>query len=289
MGKYVIITPARDEDAFIEKTIHAIINQTVKPVRWIVVNDNSTDKTGQIVERYAAKHGFIQLITMTQSEERHFGNKVRAFNRGLSEAQALEYRFIGNIDADISLEKDHFEKLLGEFAADPQLGIAGGMVSTCIGDRFISQNVALDSVAGAVQLFRRDCFEQIEGYLALPLGGIDAAAEIMARMHGWKVRTFPELSVLEHRRTGTAKASPLGARIREGRRFYSLGYNWWFFGLRCVYRSMELPRIIGSGASIVGFLLGMLRREPIVLAPEVVRFLRTEQREKFLRKLNLLH
>lgn len=285
MEKYVIITPARDEETFIEKTLQSIINQTVKPVKWIVVNDNSTDRTGEIVARYAAENGLIQLISLKRSEERHFGNKVRAFNCGLSEAQGLDYRFIGNIDADISLEKDHFEKLLREFDADPKLGIAGGMVSSCIGDRFVSQNVALDSVAGAVQLFRRDCFEQIGGYLALPLGGIDAAAEIMARMKGWKVRTFPELSVLEHRRTGTAKASPLGARIREGRRFYSLGYGLVFFCLRCIYRSMEQPRIVGSGAALFGFLQGLFKRDPIVLPPEAVNYLRIEQREKLLRKL----
>ncbi len=289
MEKYVIITPARDEEAFIEKTIQSIINQTIQPVRWIIVNDNSTDKTNDIVERYTVEYRFIQLITITQSGERHFGNKVRAFNRGVSETSTLEYQYIGNLDADISLEKDHFERLLGEFAADPKLGIAGGMVSTNVDGQFISQNVALDSVAGAVQLFRKECFEQIGGYLPLPLGGVDAAAEIMARMKGWKVRTFPGLYVREHRRTGTAKANVLRARLREGRRFYSLGYNWWFFGLRCLYRSIERPRLIGSGAAIVGFALGMLRQEPVVLGPDVVRFLRTEQRLKVLRKLHLEH
>lgn len=287
MGEYVIITPARDEDAFIEKTIQSIISQTVRPLRWIVVSDNSTDKTNDIVERYTAEYSFIQLITITQSEERHFGNKVRAFNRGVSETSTLEYQYIGNLDADISVEKDHFERLLGEFAADSKLGIAGGMVSTNINGQFISQNVALDSVAGAVQLFRRDCFEQIGGYLPLPLGGIDAAAEIMARMQGWKVRTFPELSVLEHRRTGTATSGPFEARIREGRRFYSLGYGLLFFCLRSIYRSMEKPRMVGSGAALFGFLQGWLGRDPIVLPQEVVNYLRNEQLEKLLRKCGL--
>lgn len=287
MGEYIIITPARDEAAFIEKTIHSIISQTVRPAKWIVVNDNSTDETEEIVERYAAKNAFIHLISVKRSNERHFGNKVRAFNRGLSEAELVDYQFLGNIDADISLKNDHFEKLLREFAAEPQLGIAGGMVSSFVGDRFISQNVALDSVAGAVQLFRRECFEQIGGYPILPLGGIDAAAEIMARMKGWKVRTFPELSVLEHRRTGTAKASPLGARIREGRRFYSLGYGLVFFVFRCIYRSMEQPRIVGSGAALFGFLQGVFGGDSIVLPRAVVKYLRSEQREKLLKKFGL--
>ncbi len=289
MNKYVIITPAHNEEAFIGKTVESIINQALKPVAWIVVNDGSTDSTAELVESYKARHSFIKLINVARSGDRHFGNKVHAFNQGLELARYFEYDFIGNLDADISFECDYFQRLLAEFQKDPALGLAGGVVASHIDGEFVRQNVSLDSVAGAVQLFRRSCFEEVGGYVALPLGGIDAAAEIMARMKGWKVRTVPGLSVYEHRRTGSATARPLGARVREGRRLYSLGYNWWFFVLRCIYRSMERPPIIGSGAAIVGFLLGMLRREPSALAPEAVRFLRTEQREKFLRTLGLLH
>ena len=226
---YVIITPAHNEAALIENTIRSVITQTVRPLVWVVVNDESSDDTGRIVERYASDYRFIRLINLRRSGDRHFAHKVSAFNKGFSEIQSLKYQFIGNLDADISLEKDYFESVLHEFTHDSQLGIAGGMVSSRIGDRFISQNVALDSVAGAVQLFRRECFEQIGGYLALPLGGIDAAAEITARMRGWKVRTIPTIGVLEHRRTGSSKAGPLGARVREGRRLYSLGYGLFFF------------------------------------------------------------
>ena len=289
MGRYVLVTPAHNEELFIVKTIESMVAQAVKPVAWIVVNDGSTDSTARLVEKYKARHSFIKLINVERSGDRNFGNKVHAFNQGLEQARHFEHDFIGNLDADISFESDYFQRLLAEFQKDPALGLAGGMVASYIDGVFVRQEVSLDSVAGAVQLFRRSCFEQMGGYVALPLGGIDAAAEIMARMKGWKVRTVPELSVLEHRRTGSAKASPLGNRVREGRRLYSLGYDWRFFSLRCVYRSMERPRIIGSGAAIVGFLLGMLRQEPIVLAPEVVRFLRTEQRQKCLQKLRLLH
>lgn len=229
VAPYVIITPAHNEESLIENTIHSVIAQTVRPLAWVVVNDDSLDDTGRIVERYAAYYGFIRLINLSRSGGRHFGHKVSAFNRGLSEVQGLNYRYIGNLDADISLGKDYFEKILHEFMQDSRLGVAGGMVSSRIGDKFVSQDVALDSVAGAVQLFRRECFEQIGGYTALPLGGIDAAAEIIARMKGWKVQTFPKCGVLEHRRTGSSKAGPLRARVMEGRRLYSLGYGLFFF------------------------------------------------------------
>jgi len=284
MRRFVIITPAHNEEAFIAKTIQSVVSQTVLPLRWVVVNDGSTDSTSRIVEQYRANHRFIVLINVGRTGGRHFGNKVNAFNTGLTQVQHLEYEYIGNLDADISICRDYYEKILHEFVRDPKLGIAGGMVSSNINGKFISQNVALDSVAGAVQLFRRECFEQIGGYLTLPLGGIDAAAEIMARMWGWKVQTFPKLSVSEYRRTGTATARPLLSRIKEGQRLYSLGYGFLFFCLRCVYRSMERPKIVGSAAALFGYVAALIRRNPKVLSIEVIQYLRAEQRAKLLRK-----
>lgn len=288
VAPYIIITPAHNEEAFIEKTIHSMINQTVRPLKWIVVNDNSTDRTGEIAEQYAKQYDFLLLVNLSRSGGRDFSNKVRAFNRGLEEVQAIDYQYIGNIDADISLEKDYFEKILGAFDNHPDLGIAGGMVSTRIGDKFISQNVALDSVAGAVQMFRRGCFEQIGGYLALPQGGIDAAAEIMARMLGWKTCTFPELRVLEYRRTGTATARPLVSKVKEGQRYHSLGYCFLFLCLRCVYRLKDKPIVVGSAATFYGYLKGVIKRDSIALPPDVVRYLRGEQQDKLIRFLRRL-
>ncbi len=284
-NSYVIITPAHNEERFIGNTIRSVTSQTVKPVKWIVVNDGSTDSTAEIVEACRSEHRFIELINVRRSGERHFGNKVNAFNLGLAQAHRLEYDYIGNLDADISFGPHYFEEILLEFGRDRSLGIAGGMVSSSVNGRFVRQDVSLDSVAGAVQLFRRACFERIGGYLPLPQGGIDSAAEIMARMQGWQVRTFPELCVLEHRRTGSAKAGPLAARVQEGRRLYALGYSLSFFGLRCLYRSLKQPMLLGSLAALYGFLRGMFGREAIVLPPEVVRFLRAEQRQKLLRKI----
>jgi biofilm PGA synthesis N-glycosyltransferase PgaC len=285
VAPYIIITPAHNEEVFIEKTIRSMINQTIRPLRWIIVNDNSIDRTREIVEQYVQQYDFLQLVNIKRSGDRHFGNKVRAFNQGLAEAQVFDYQYIGNLDADISLKKDYFEKLLDEFDKDLALGVAGGMVSTCIDGKFVSQEVALDSVAGAVQLFRRECFEQIGGYLPLPQGGIDAAAEVMARMNGWRARTFPQLRVLEHRRTGTAKVGPLASKVKEGLRLQSLGYDFLFLCLRCVYRLMDRPRIIGSIAVLFGYLQGMIMRNPRALPPNVVEYLRAEQRGKL---INLL-
>src|SRR5688572_10752552 len=281
-NKYSIITPAHNEEAYLERTIRSVISQHIRRVRWVIVNDNSNDNTPKIVARFARSHPFIQLVNMARPAGRHFGNKVRAFNRGLIEICASECDYIGNLDADVSFDPDYYQRVLQEFASDSRLGIAGGMIYTCMGKEYASQNVALDSVAGAVQCFRRECFDEIGGYLALPYGGIDTAAEVTARMKGWKVRTLQELRVLEHRRTGSATAGPLASRIKEGRRMQSLGSGPQFFFLRCIYRANEPPMFLGSCAACWGYIVGRLT-DPVALGPEAVRYLHAEHRGKLKR------
>lgn len=127
MTQYVLITPAHNEEAFIAKTIESVIAQTVRPLRWVIVNDASTDSTGEIVGNYARRHSFLRLVNVARPSGRHFGNKVRAFNRGLEELEGLTFDFIGNLDADISFEPDYMENILRELEGDPTLGIAGGI------------------------------------------------------------------------------------------------------------------------------------------------------------------
>jgi biofilm PGA synthesis N-glycosyltransferase PgaC len=280
MRRYVLVTPAHNEEAFIERTIVSVIRQTVRPAKWVIVNDGSTDRTREIVEHCIAGHEFIELLNLERPPGRHFGHKARAFNLGCRHLSTVDYNFIGNLDADVSLEPTYYEQLLEEFDRDPNLGIAGGMVHSLYGNSYVSQNVALDSVAGAVQLFRRGCFCAAGGYLELPYGGIDTAAEVMARMRGWRVRTFPQLRVLEHRRTDFVNASLVASCINEGRRMHSLGYGFVFFLLRALYRANERPRFLKGVALLWGFCSAKLWREPVVLPAHVVCYLRAEQKAK---------
>jgi poly-beta-1,6-N-acetyl-D-glucosamine synthase len=283
MTGFVIITPAHNEEALLAQTAESIVAQTLRPQKWVVVNDASTDRTRDVAERYAREHDFIEVVNLERPAGRHFGNKVWAFNAGLKQVSELDYEFIGNLDADISCGPVYFQNLLQRFESEPKLGLAGGMVHTTIDGKFVSQEVALDSVAGAVQLFRRECFEQIGGYRPMPLGGIDAAAEITARMHGWMTRTFPELPVREHRFTGSVTASPLTSRLKEGKRMHSLGYSPLFFLVRCLYRLRERPFLVGSCVALYGYLTNVVRGVPAAVTPEVVRFLRAEQHGKLKR------
>lgn len=278
---FVLITAAHNEAAQIDRTCCSMLAQRLRPARWIVVDDASTDDTSEIVARHRDAHpDLVELIRVERPPGRDFGNKARAFGVGLERARRIGFGFIGNLDADITLEADYYQTMLSAFGADSRLGIVGGMVASAINGRFVRQEVSLDSVAGAVQLFRAECFDAIGGYVPLRGGGLDAAAEIRARMLGWRVRTLPDVVVKEHRRTGSATAHPMKARWREGRRMYSLGYAPSFFAARCVRRLHEGPPIVGSLGALLGYTVAALKREPRALPPEVVDFLRAEQRAK---------
>ena len=282
---YVVVTPARNEAQFIGKTLQSMVQQSVRPLRWVIVDDASTDHTTAIVTGYAARHDFIRLVRMEREARRDFAKKVSAFNRGVVELHDLDYDFIGNVDADMSFGPDYFARILASFHETPRLGIAGGMVYTRFTDAFRTYDYTPDSVGGKVQLFRRECFDEIGGYLSLALGGEDATAEIMARQHGWQVRKSPEVPAYEHRPTGFAYGNPLAVKIVEGRRFHSLGYDPLFFAARCLARLTEYPFVLGSAAALLRYALAMLRHESVAVPADVVRYLRREQRDKLLDRL----
>src|SRR5258705_13342035 len=152
---YVLITPARNEETFIETTIQSVIKQTVLPVKWVIVNDGSTDATSNIVRPYLADHRWIELVDLPVRRERNFAAKVYAFNAGQERVNDLKYEIIGNLDADVSLDKDHFEFLLGEFEKDPGLGVAGTIFEEHGYSSATDSFEGRSHVSGQCQIFRR--------------------------------------------------------------------------------------------------------------------------------------
>src|SRR5687768_3285338 len=164
--KYVLITPARNEETLIEKTFVSVCAQTSPPLRWVIVDDGSTDRTAEIVERYAKRFPWIELVRRPQHIDRSFAAKVHAFNAGFERVRSLQFDVIGNQDADISFEPDYMEFLMRKFGEDPRLGVAGTPFTEECGydtakDSFEGENY----VAGGCQLFRYQCFTDIGGYL----------------------------------------------------------------------------------------------------------------------------
>ena len=273
---YILITPARNEVDLIEQTILAVIHQTVKPAKWVIVSDGSTDGTAEIVNKYVREHPWIELARMSERAKRHFGGKAIAFNTGRDRTRQIPYDIIGNLDADITLDEDHFDLLLNKFAQDKTLGVAGTPFregNTQYDYRFSRK----EHVSGASQLFRRKCFETIGGYVPLKGGGIDLAAVVTARMRGWKTETFTEKACLHHGHTGKAGPHYLKNTFKSGCGDYMLGVHpaWQFF--RSIYQMSAKPLFLSGFLLLSGYFWGMIIHPPKPVSEEFVRFRRKEQ------------
>ncbi len=195
---YVLVSPARNEAQFIELTIKSVIAQTVLPLKWVIVSDGSTDGTDEIVKKYASENPWIELVRMPERRERDFAGKVHAFNAGYARLKGLDYDVIGSLDADISFDEGYFSFLLQKLVADPKLGLVGTPFKDGPNSIYDYRFVSIEHVSGACQLFRRECFEQVGGYVPVKGGCIDHIAVITARMKGWKTRTFTDKVCLHH-------------------------------------------------------------------------------------------
>ncbi len=279
--RYVLITPSHNEARLIEKTLESVVCQTILPLKWVIVNDGSTDSTADIVARYEARHSWIELVNRPIRKERHFAGKVHAFNAGLERVKQLQYEIIGNLDADVSLEADHFEFLLSKFGQDSRLGVAGTVFREPDGyDSAVDSFEGQTYVSGQCQLFRRQCFEEIGGYVPSKIGGIDWMAVKTARMMGWNTRSFREKSFLHHRILGTAGRGMIASNFAYGKKDYALGGHplWQIF--RCVYRATKRPYVVGGVALFAGYLAAFLSRAERPVSRELMHFHRGEQMVK---------
>lgn len=285
LPSYVLVTPARNEEDYIEKTIQSVISQTVLPLKWIVVSDGSTDRTDEIVRKYLPRHPWMELVRMPERRERHFAGKATCFQAGYQKVRDLRYDIIGNLDADISFEKDYLEYLLDQFRGRPDLGVAGTpYIEGTI--QYDYNYVSIEHVSGPAQLFRRECFEEIGGYVPIKGGGIDLVAVTTARMKGWKTRTFTDRIFVHHRAIGTGSGSALKARFRFGKQDYYLGGHplWEIF--RCIHQMRNKPYALGGLFLMSGYLWACLKRVERPVPPEFVRFRRKEQMERLRDKIS---
>jgi hypothetical protein len=276
-SRYVIVTAAHNEEAFLELTIQSVLAQTIRPARWVIVSDRSSDRTDSIAASFARQHEFIRFLRLDHSLSRGTASKITALREAIGQLADCDYDFIANLDGDISFDPDYFSSLLAHFEKDPGLGIAGGVVwESCTGAFEPRISNSLRSVAHAGQMVRRACYDQIGGWLALEFGGEDWYAEIRARRLRWRVAAFAEQKLLHYRPTGGA--SPLlRHRFREGKMDHSVGSHPIFEIMKCARRLPEKPFLLGSLIRMCGFLSGYAAGRPHAINAEMVRFLRQEQ------------
>ncbi len=279
-ARYIIITPAFNESKYIEQTIHSVLGQNVLPEKWIIVDDDSNDDSAQIIKDYAEKHDFIQYhYRKKPRRQEYFASNVYAIMAGYEKITSSSYKFLAILDADIILPTDYYQRILEKFVTDSHLGIASGIYENLIEGKLCKVLNDRRSTPKAIQVFRKEVFEQIGGYIPLKFGGEDTISCVMARMNGWKAWSFPDIKTVHLRPTGTGAAhNILYVRFRQGICEYNLASHPVFFLLKALRRSvLEKPYIAGGLARAAGYLWAAIRRDEIVLPAEVVKFVKQEQ------------
>lgn len=267
LPRYIIVSPVKDEERFVEFTLRSVTSQSLKPMLWIIVNDGSGDRTTDIVSRYADSHPFIRLVSNPCTGFRQTGSAVmRAFNFGFEFVKGKAYDFIVKLDCDLSFEPDYFEKLLQRCSGDTRLGIASGI--------YLEQDKAgawkpvpmpAYHAAGACKVIHHRCFEEIDGFIVG--AGWDTVDEIRAMTRGWKTMHFPDLKMKHHKPEGSGIGA-IKTGIMHGEIYYLTGGSKLFFLLKVIHRIGTKPYVSGALALLRGYFKAMLERK-IPLVTEV--------------------
>lgn len=286
VAEFVLITPAKNEAVTLPTTIASVVRQSVLPLEWVIVSDGSTDGTDEIVRNAAQTNPWIRLVTLPPRPGRDFAAVVRATETGLKALTVSTHRFIGLLDADVRLPANYFAEVLHAFAQSPRLGLAGGMAVDVGLRRDRLPRNRLD-VPGATQFFRRECFEQLGGLIAIPEGGWDALTCARARMVGYETRLLTDL-IVDHLKPRNVSE---GGRIRRtwqlGVRDYALGYGPLFISLKSMGRIAEKPVIVASVARWLGYCCAGIRGQPRIVPVKLVRHVRREHRQRILAHFHL--
>lgn len=265
-----MISPARDEAQFIERTLASMISQTLRPLKWVIVDDGSRDGTQEIVDRYAQRVDWIIPLTLRRNVEREPGLAViQAFNAGFELVRDQECDFLVKLDTDLELPPDYFERMLTEFDRDPALGIASGVYLEMNNGIWNSVKMPKYHAAGASKIIRRACYEEIGGFATLP--GWDTADEIKAQSRGWGTAHFSDIHFYHLRSEGSATGL-MRTHVRHGHTYYVCGGGALFFFLKCLHRVMfGRPFFTGAAALLYGYVRAALTRPPKLVSAAEAR------------------
>jgi len=280
--KYYIVIPSYNEEALIPLTLQSLIAQTVLPSKIVVVNDNSTDKTADIVLAFAKENSFISLVNKT-SENIHLpGSKViQAFQKGF-ETLDENYDIIVKLDADLIFPPNYFETVIKHFQSDSKIGMAGGFCYIEKNGNYVLENLTdKDHIRGALKAYRKECFQQIGGLK--PAMGWDTVDELLCKYYNWKVVTDESLHVKHLKPTGANYNKT--ARYKQGEAFYTLGYGFFITAIASAKLAMMKKKPLLFLDYIQGFWKAKSARKPILVNPEQAKFIRKYRLQKMKEKL----
>ncbi|MBN1974571.1 MAG: glycosyltransferase family 2 protein [Sedimentisphaerales bacterium] len=278
--RYVIITPVRDEEEYIEKTIISVIKQTIIPVEWVIVNDGSTDGTGILIDKYAKEYPWIQAIhRQNRGYRKAGGGVIEAFYDGYNVLRSQDWNFIVKLDGDLFFDPNYFEHCFQQFRNNHKLGLGGGIIYNVIDSRLRLEENPLFHVRGATKIYKKECWDSIGGLFQLT--GWDTLDEVKANMCGWDTGTFENIPLYQLKPTGAADGMWQNW-VKNGYANYISGYHPLFMMLKCVKRILQRPYVIASAGLFFGFISGYMKHIPIVDDKYLIKYIRKQQIRKLL-------
>lgn len=284
---YTVVSPVRNEAQYLGFTIDSIRRQTLRPEVFVIVDDGSTDETGQIAKKAAMQFDWIRVVTRADCGFRKpGGGVVDAFYDGYAQIASTNWDYVVKLDGDLSFAPDYFERCFARFQKDAKLGIGGGTVCKMVNGELFPESTVDPAfhVRGATKIYRRPCWEQIGGLIRAP--GWDTVDEIKANMLGWVTLTFPEIRVHHHRPAGQALGS-WKDWVKNGLANYVAGYHPLFMLLKCVSRVSKRPYGLAAAGLCFGFLSGYFKHVPQVDDQEMIRYFRRQQMRRLTFRDNL--
>jgi poly-beta-1,6-N-acetyl-D-glucosamine synthase len=276
--RYVLISPCRDEAQYLRQTLDSVIKQTVRPAKWVIVDDGSTDGTPAILAEYQARHDWIEVLTRSDRGRRSIGpGVVEAFYAGYRAIDPDDYNYICKLDLDLDLPRRYFEILMTRMAADSRIATCSGKAYLVEGARRISERHGDDMSLGMTKFYRVSCFKAIGGFVREVMwDGIDCHR---CRMRGWIACSWdePELRFTHLRPMGSSEQSVYAGRMRHGFGQYFMGTGLIYMVASAAYRMNQKPYVLGSLAMLWGWLRSALARRPRYQDPEFRQFLRRYQ------------
>lgn len=277
--KYVLISAAKNEAAYIHLTIESVLGQKVLPEIWVIVNDGSTDETETIIKNYQQKSDIIHLISKPPNTKRHFAAKVLALKTAMEYLSNcdISHEFLGNLDADVSFGTDFYEKLLLKMEENPNLGIAGGLCHEMKDGKWVLAHTNPEwSIGGATHFFRAEFFWRVGGYPALKYGGEDAVVEYLARGEGYTV-TAQNGVVFHHHKGRTFDNAALKTYFKRGKQEYMCGFSPLYEVVRCGSKILQKPIVLHGVVRMFGFIFARVVNGHPSIAREYVKSIRKQQ------------
>jgi poly-beta-1,6-N-acetyl-D-glucosamine synthase len=280
MSRYVVITPVRDEEQYLPRTIDSMLRQTVYPSEWVIVNDGSQDKSGQIIDDACRKYQWIRAVHLKDRGYRKWGaGIIEAFYAGFRTLTRQDWEFMSKLDGDLSFDPGYFEGAINKFKTNPNIGIGGGVLYHYKNGKRILERHPKFHVRGGVKIFRRACWEALGGLWVGP--GSDTVDEVKANMLGWTTASFTDLHMIHHRPTGGSWGC-WGGLTKDGKIDYVYGSHPAFLMAKSVVRLVRRPYVVGSVALFCGYVTAYIQRIPRVDDPALIQYLRRQQLNRLL-------